>query len=65
MPHSPDIEQERLWGRAYADAVRFALYLTHDKTRAEDLAAEALAAALDPDRSPSSDWQAGHRERRS
>lgn len=52
MPPSPDIEQQRLWARAYADAVRFALYLTHEKTRAEELAADALAAVLDPDRSP-------------
>jgi DNA-directed RNA polymerase specialized sigma24 family protein len=52
MPPSPDIEQQRLWARAHADALRFALYLTRDGTRAEELAADALAAALDPDRSP-------------
>jgi RNA polymerase sigma factor (sigma-70 family) len=52
MPPLPDIERERLWARAYADAVRYALYLTRDRSRAEELAADALAAALDPDRSP-------------
>jgi DNA-directed RNA polymerase specialized sigma24 family protein len=52
MPPLPDVEQQKLWGRAYADALRFALYLTHDQSHAEELAADALAAALDPDRSP-------------
>ncbi len=52
MPRSQNVEQQKLWAGAYADAVRYAFYLTRNKTRAEDLASEAMVAALDPDRSP-------------
>jgi DNA-directed RNA polymerase specialized sigma24 family protein len=52
MQPSQNVEQQKLWARAYADAVRYAFYLTRNKTRAEDLAAEAMVAAFDPDRSP-------------
>jgi DNA-directed RNA polymerase specialized sigma24 family protein len=52
MPDPAIQARQKLWGRALADATRYALYLTRNKTRAEELAAEALAAALDARRSP-------------
>ncbi|MDP9000392.1 MAG: hypothetical protein M3O46_09800 [Myxococcota bacterium] len=45
-------ERELLWGRALGDATKYALYLTRNRTRAEELAAEAVAACLDPTRMP-------------
>jgi hypothetical protein len=52
MPNLTKQQREKLWGDALGVALKFALYLTHDKSRAEVLAADALAAALDPKRSP-------------
>jgi hypothetical protein len=45
-------EQNRLWERAFADALKYALYRTRNGPRAEELAAEAVAVAFDPKRSP-------------
>ena len=38
--------------QALADALKYALYRTRNASRAEELAADALTAALDPERSP-------------
>jgi hypothetical protein len=45
-------ERNKQWERAYADALKYALYRTRNGPRAEELAAEAIAVALDPERSP-------------
>jgi DNA-directed RNA polymerase specialized sigma24 family protein len=52
MSDRSDRERDKLWGRALADALKYALYRTRNASRAEELAADALAAALDPERSP-------------
>jgi DNA-directed RNA polymerase specialized sigma24 family protein len=52
MSDRSDRERDKLWGRALADALKYALYRTRNASRAEELAADALTAALDPERSP-------------
>jgi hypothetical protein len=52
MPDRPDPERDKLWGRALASALKYALHKTRDAGRAKVLAADAVAAALDPERSP-------------
>jgi len=52
MPDATKLAQEKLWGDAMAARLRYALYLTRSGARAEELAAEALAISLDPERSP-------------
>jgi DNA-directed RNA polymerase specialized sigma24 family protein len=49
-PNKHELRQR--WARAMAVALRYALYRTRDRSLAEELAGAAVAAALDPERSP-------------
>lgn len=52
MVDKSKLDRERLWGAAFAAAFKYAMYRTRKRSRAEELAAEAVAASLDPLRSP-------------